>query len=60
MLDTFIYIYGVFLLFYFDFSSTHTGNGYIEGGELDGFLREFVASANVTDVSPEVGFLFAS
>lgn len=31
-----------------------TGNGYIEGGELDGFLREFVASANATDVSPEV------
>ncbi|KAI9576851.1 hypothetical protein GQX74_014626 [Glossina fuscipes] len=29
------------------------GNGYIEGTELDGFLREFVASANVTDVSPE-------
>ncbi len=30
------------------------GNGYIEGTELDGFLREFVASANATDVSPEV------
>ncbi|XP_069676470.1 calbindin-32 isoform X2 [Periplaneta americana] len=29
------------------------GNGYIEGTELDGFLREFVSSANVTDVSPE-------
>ncbi|XP_063217239.1 calbindin-32 [Bacillus rossius redtenbacheri] len=29
------------------------GNGYIEGTELDGFLREFVASANATDVSPE-------
>ncbi|XP_033252161.1 calbindin-32 isoform X1 [Drosophila miranda] len=29
------------------------GNGYIEGTELDGFLREFVASANVTDISPE-------
>uniref|UniRef100_A0A1A9VX30 EF-hand domain-containing protein n=1 Tax=Glossina austeni TaxID=7395 RepID=A0A1A9VX30_GLOAU len=28
-------------------------NGYIEGTELDGFLREFVASANATDVSPE-------
>ncbi|XP_069676469.1 calbindin-32 isoform X1 [Periplaneta americana] len=30
------------------------GNGYIEGTELDGFLREFVSSANVTDVSPEM------
>lgn len=30
------------------------GNGYIEGTELDGFLREFVSSANVTDISPEV------
>lgn len=30
------------------------GNGYIEGTELDGFLREFVASANATDISPEV------
>ncbi|XP_071448198.1 calbindin-32 isoform X1 [Hetaerina americana] len=30
------------------------GNGYIEGTELDGFLREFVSSANATDVSPEV------
>ncbi|XP_034256080.1 calbindin-32 isoform X2 [Thrips palmi] len=29
------------------------GNGYIEGTELDGFLREFVSSANATDVSPE-------
>ncbi|RZB39014.1 EF-hand 7 domain containing protein [Asbolus verrucosus] len=29
------------------------GNGYIEGTELDGFLREFVSSANVTDVGPE-------
>ncbi|XP_077283223.1 calbindin 53E [Arctopsyche grandis] len=29
------------------------GNGYIEGTELDGFLREFVSSANVTDISPE-------
>lgn len=31
-----------------------TGNGYIEGTELDGFLREFVSSANTADVSPEV------
>ena len=30
------------------------GNGYIEGTELDGFLREFVASVNSTDTSPEV------
>ncbi|KAK7601229.1 hypothetical protein V9T40_008670 [Parthenolecanium corni] len=29
------------------------GNGYIEGSELDGFLREFVASANKNDISPE-------
>lgn len=33
------------------------GNGYIEGTELDGFLREFVSSANITDVSPEVSTL---
>lgn len=25
------------------------GNGYIEGIELDGFLREFVSSANPSD-----------
>lgn len=31
-----------------------SGNGYIEGTELDGFLREFVSSANITDVGPEV------
>lgn len=30
------------------------GNGYIEGKELDGFLREFVASVNSTDCGPEV------
>ncbi|KAI8120038.1 Calbindin-32 [Lucilia cuprina] len=30
------------------------GNGYIEGTELDGFLREFVSSANATDISPEL------
>lgn len=29
-------------------------NGYIEGTELDGFLREFVSSANSSEVSPEV------
>ncbi|KAF5283294.1 hypothetical protein FQA39_LY17358 [Lamprigera yunnana] len=28
-------------------------NGYIEGSELDGFLREFVSSANMTDIAPE-------
>lgn len=30
------------------------GNGYIEGTELDGFLREFVSSVNLMDVGPEV------
>ncbi|XP_037301731.1 calbindin-32-like [Manduca sexta] len=30
------------------------GNGYIEGTELDGFLKEFVSSANFTDISPDV------
>jgi len=30
------------------------GNGYIEGVELDGFLREFVASVNLSDCGPEV------
>ncbi|XP_024083994.1 calbindin-32 isoform X3 [Cimex lectularius] len=29
------------------------GNGYIEGTELDGFLREFVSSANPADIGPE-------
>ncbi|BET02355.1 efhand [Nesidiocoris tenuis] len=29
------------------------GNGYIEGTELDGFLREFVSSANPENVGPE-------
>lgn len=29
-------------------------NGYIEGTELDGFLREFVSSVNILDVGPEV------
>ncbi|XP_050673138.1 calbindin-32 isoform X2 [Leptidea sinapis] len=29
------------------------GNGYIEGTELDGFLKEFVSSANFTDISPD-------
>ncbi|XP_076322469.1 calbindin-32-like [Tachypleus tridentatus] len=29
------------------------GNGFIEGRELDNFLREFVSSVNVTDVSPD-------
>ena len=31
-----------------------TGNGYIEGSELDGFLREFVESVNNVDSGPEV------
>ncbi|KPJ00828.1 Calbindin-32 [Papilio xuthus] len=30
------------------------GNGYIEGTELDGFLKEFVSSANFIDVSPDM------
>lgn len=30
------------------------GNGFIEGKELDNFLREFVSSVNATDVGPEV------
>ena len=30
------------------------GNGYIEDGELDGFLREFVSSVNQADCGPEV------
>lgn len=31
-------------------------NGFIEGSELDGFLREFVSSVNAADVGPEVMF----
>ena len=34
--------------------SSYVGNGYIEGIELDGFLREFVESVNNTDSGPEV------
>ena len=34
--------------------SSYVGNGYIEGNELDGFLREFVESVNNTDSGPEV------
>lgn len=30
------------------------GNGFIEGSELDSFLREFVSSVNSIDVGPEV------
>jgi len=30
------------------------GNGYIEGNELDDFLREFVTSVNASDCGPEV------
>ncbi|KAK8727331.1 hypothetical protein OTU49_009822 [Cherax quadricarinatus] len=29
------------------------GNGYIEGSELDGFLKEFVSSVNAKDANPE-------
>ncbi|KAH7638918.1 calbindin-32-like isoform x1 [Dermatophagoides farinae] len=32
----------------------HDGNGYIEGRELDNFLREFVSSVNTTDVGAEL------
>ncbi|KAH9416871.1 Calbindin-32 [Dermatophagoides pteronyssinus] len=32
----------------------HDGNGYIEGRELDNFLREFVSSVNASDVGAEV------
>lgn len=32
------------------------GNGFIEGTELDGFLREFVSSANPTEVNAEVSY----
>ena len=35
----------------------HSGNGYIEGTELDDFLREFVTSVNASDCGPEVSFL---
>ena len=31
-----------------------TGNGFIEGTELDGFLREFVTSVNASECGPEV------
>ena len=34
------------------------GNGFIEGQELDGFLREFVTSVNASDV--EVGCSYIS
>jgi hypothetical protein len=35
-----------------------TGNGYIEGAELDGFLREFVTSVNPdTNQTTQVGQL---
>lgn len=30
------------------------GNGYIEGSELDGFLKEFVSSVNANDSGSEV------
>ncbi|KAF7492950.1 Calbindin-32 [Sarcoptes scabiei] len=32
----------------------HDGNGYIEGRELDNFLREFVSSVNTNDSGPEI------
>lgn len=39
-------------LFFFLF--LFAGNGFIEGKELDNFLREFVSSVNATDVGPEI------
>ena len=33
------------------------GNGFIEGSELDGFLREFVTSVNSSDTAPEVSII---
>ena len=36
------------------FLSISQGNGYIEGKELDGFLKEFVSSVNQSDCGPEV------
>lgn len=38
----------------------YIGNGYIEGTELDGFLREFVSSVNANDTAPEVRQLYLS
>lgn len=35
-----------------------TGNGFIEGTELDGFLREFVSSANPTEVNSDVSTVY--
>ena len=40
---TFIIIIYIILYYYL-------GNGFIEGQELDGFLREFVTSVNTDDV----------
>ena len=48
MLSKGISLFSIFLYF------TLTGNGYIEGSELDGFLREFVESVNNVDSGPEV------
>ena len=38
-----------------DLRCSFPGNGYIEGSELDSFLREFVSSVNASDVNPMVG-----
>ena len=32
-----------------------SGNGYIEGTELDAFLKEFVGSVTAAESGPEVG-----
>lgn len=41
-------------MFFSTIKFMESGNGYIEGTELDGFLKEFVSSANATDLGPEV------
>ena len=43
-----------FLVVVWLYSFLLVGNGYIEGRELDNFLREFVSSVNTTDIGPEV------
>ena len=41
---------------YYSSLSLYEGNGYIEGKELDGFLKEFVSSVNQSDCGPEVSY----
>ena len=49
--------HGKFFIIILQFSY-FLGNGFIEGQELDGFLREFVTSVNTDDV--EVSLLLVS